>query len=70
VAGQDVTNTLMLLAFCAVGRVLQHVFHQWMDSPSLFWVADVLPAVFVSLIGAVTLVVRNRSFVLVKSGAV
>lgn len=69
-ARQDVTKTLFLVAFCALGRILQHSFHQFMSSDSLFWLAEVLPAVFISVIGAATLVVRNRSLVLVKRAAV
>jgi O-antigen/teichoic acid export membrane protein len=69
VARQDVIKTLVLVAFCVAGRLLQHIFHQYMDGASLFWVADILPAIVITLVGAIALFVRNRQFAFVRSGA-
>ena len=69
VARQDVTKTLFLVAFCVAGLALQQMFHELIDNASLEWIADVLPAIAISLIGAIAIFVRNRHFAVVKSGS-
>jgi O-antigen/teichoic acid export membrane protein len=67
---QDITKSLFLLGFVVCGRVMQIAFHNYMSHPLLFWFADVLPAIIITLAGAITLFLRNRQFAFAKSGAV
>jgi hypothetical protein len=70
VARQDVIKTILLFAFVAAGRVLQHFFVTYIGNPSLNWIADLLAVIVISLVGAVAIFYRNRHFVFVRSGAV
>lgn len=70
VARQDVVKTIFLVGFVAAGRVLQHGFHQYIQNPSFVWIADLLPAIIITLVGAIAIFVRNRHFAFVRSGAV
>jgi O-antigen/teichoic acid export membrane protein len=69
VAQQDVIKTIFLFAFVATGRVLQHICAPYIGDPSLLWIADLLSALAISLVGAIAIFYRNRGFVFVRSGA-
>ena len=70
VARQDVQKTLFLVAFVVAGRVIQHFLDPQIHNESLKWIAAVVPAMLISLVGLVTIFVRNRHFEFVRSGAV
>jgi O-antigen/teichoic acid export membrane protein len=70
VARQDVTKTIFLIAFVAAGRGLQHICVPYISNPSLLWIADLLPAIAISLAGVIAILYRNRHFVFVRSSAV
>ena len=70
VARQDVVKTMFLVGFVVAGRLLEHVIHPYIHDPSLSWIADVLAAIAISLVGAIAIFVRNRHFAFVRSGAV
>jgi O-antigen/teichoic acid export membrane protein len=70
VARQDVTKTLILIAFVVSGRFLQHFLHTQIGNPSLFWLADVVPAIVISFVGAIALFMRNRQMMFVRPSAV
>lgn len=70
VARQDVVKTCFVIAFVAAGKVIQHFLYPYVEHTSFVWIADLLPALVVSLLGAVAFFVRNRHFAFVKSGVV
>jgi O-antigen/teichoic acid export membrane protein len=70
VVRQDIVKTFFLIAFVVAGRLMQHAIFVRVDNTSLLWLADVLPAMAITLFGLITIFIRNRHFTFVKSGAV
>jgi O-antigen/teichoic acid export membrane protein len=70
VARQDVVITFFLVAFVVFGGFAQHAIAQHIDKSSLLWIADVLPPLVISFVGAIAIFVRNGRFAFLKSGAV
>jgi O-antigen/teichoic acid export membrane protein len=68
VAWQDVSKTLLLVGFSAAGRLMQLVLHGYLTPNSLYWLAEVLPAMAITLAGTLMLFLQNRSLMLLKSG--
>jgi O-antigen/teichoic acid export membrane protein len=69
VARQDVTKTIFLVALVAAGRVLQHFCIPYVGNPSLLWIADLLPAIAISLVGMIAIFYGNRAFMSLRSSA-
>jgi len=70
VARQDVAKTCFVVMFVAAGLLMQHSLYPWTNNAPFFWTANILPAIAISLVGAIAIFIRNRHFVFARSGAI
>jgi len=66
---QDLSKSAYLAVLCATGFAIQHFAHQHVAGRSLVFIADISAAAAISIVGAITIFIRNRHFAFMKPAA-